>query len=118
MKRNDWILIAVVLIIAVLFLMIHLRVNERGDGVIEIQVDGEVYGRYSLADDQIVNIGETNRLEIREHEAVMVWADCPDQVCVHSKAVSRNGESVICLPNQVVASVVSDDSSELDAVAD
>ena len=54
---------------------------------------------------------------IKDGEARMEWADCPDQICVDHRAVSRNGESIICLPNQVVVTVASSEESDVDAVA-
>ncbi len=46
----------------------------------------------------------------------MVKADCPDQLCVNQKPVSKNHESIICLPNRVVVEVESKEESEYDAV--
>ena len=53
----------------------------------------------------------------------MIRADCPDQLCVKQKAVSKNKESIICLPNKVVIEgkdsaepSESDDSPKNDAV--
>ena len=45
------------------------------------------------------------------------FADCPDKLCVHQKAVSRDGESIICLPNKVVVSIEGGEDREMDAVA-
>ena len=78
--------------------------------------DGEVYGTYSLAKDQTIEIQDGNRLRIQNGQAKMEWADCPDQLCVHQKAISRTGESIICLPNQVVVSVQGSKESELDGI--
>ena len=51
-----------------------------------------------------------------EWAAKMEWADCPDQLCVHQKAISRTGESIICLPNQVVVSVQGSKEGKLDGI--
>ena len=84
---------------------------------VERTVDGEVFGTYGLTEDQTVEIDDTNRLVIKDGEARMEWADCPDQICVDHRAVSRNGESIICLPNQVVVTVASSEERDVDAVA-
>lgn len=42
-------------------------------------------------------------------------SDCPGQDCVHTGAISRAGQSIVCLPAQVVISIVST-SSDVDAV--
>ena len=50
----------------------------------------------------------TNTLEIRDGCADMTDADCPDKICVNQKAVSRPGETIVCLPNKVVVEVEAD----------
>ena len=54
---------------------------------------------------------------IKNGKAKMTDADCPDQLCVHQKAASKNHESIICLPNKVVVEVDGSEESEFDAVA-
>ena len=88
--------------------------------VVEITVDGELYGSYALDKNQTVDIivGETktNTLVIQNGMADMTEADCPDQLCVHQKAISRTGETIVCLPNKVVAEVKGGSPADLDAV--
>ncbi|MCD7868945.1 MAG: NusG domain II-containing protein [Clostridiales bacterium] len=69
---------------------------------IRITVDGEELGVYSLAEDQMIAIGDTNVCEIRDGEARMIQADCPDQLCMHQDAIDERGGTIICLPNKVV----------------
>ena len=64
-----------------------------------------------------MEINDTNRLEIRGGYAQMVWADCPDQVCVNHRSINRDGESIICLPNQVVVSIENGEASDVDGIA-
>lgn len=118
MKKNDWIMIAVVITTALVFLGFHFLGNKKGDGIVEVQVDGEIYGQYSLDEEQHIYINETNQVEIASGAVRVVWADCPDQICVNHKSISRNGESIICLPNQVVVTIVAGEESEVDAVVD
>ena len=76
--------------------------------------------RTDLSKDQTYEIPVeegTNVMKIQNGEVTMSKADCPDQICVNHRAVSRNGESIICLPNQVVVTVVSSEESDVDAVA-
>ena len=42
-------------------------------------------------------------------------SDCPGQDCVHTGAISRAGQSIVCLPAQVVISLVGA-TSDVDAV--
>ena len=89
-------------------------------GIVEVTVDGTLYGTYALDKNQTVDIiiGETktNTLVIQNGMADMIEASCPDKLCVHQKAISRTGETIVCLPNKVVAEVKGGSQAELDAV--
>ena len=83
-----------------------------------MKVDGEIEAVYSLGEDKEIEInGGTNTLVIRNGKADMTEADCPDKLCVKQRAISRNKESIICLPNKVVVEADSKENSEFDAVA-
>ena len=47
-------------------------------------------------------------------EVYMEKANCKDLICVKHKPISKNGESIICLPNQVYIEVISDVEKEID----
>lgn len=100
MKKNDWILAAGILIIAGL-LGILIYWNQTKGHYIVVKVDGEEYGRYELDEDQIIDINETNRLEISGGKAAMIYADCPDKLCVHMVPISRAHEMIVCMPNKI-----------------
>jgi len=104
MKRNDKILIGIVLLAAVILGIGYTVFQKTGNYVI-VQVDNEVYGTYSLAEDQKIVIGETNVLEIRDGQAFMIHADCPDQLCVNMKPIHESFELIVCLPNKVTVEV-------------
>ncbi|MDE7318257.1 MAG: NusG domain II-containing protein [Lachnospiraceae bacterium] len=105
MKKSDWILAGAVLLAACLSAGFFYGSRDRGNFV-SIQVDGVEYGRYDLLTEQVVEIGETNRLEIRDGKASMVHADCPDQLCVQMAPVSEVHELIVCMPNRVVVEVM------------
>ena len=89
------------------------------DIVLVIQ-DGSQIGAYPLEEDKIVIVtwgeDEYNLLMISDGTAFVSDADCPDKLCVHQKPVSKNHESIICLPNKVIVEVDSSANSEFDAV--
>lgn len=116
MKKNDWILITAVLAVAVLFRGIQFFRPQQKEGRVVVSMDGEEFGSWSLSEDYTVEIGDGNRLVIKDGEADMIWADCPDKLCVNQKSISREGESIICLPNKVVVSIVGGEESTVDAV--
>ncbi len=86
---------------------------------ITITVDGAEYGTYSLLEEQTITIeneGALNIIEIKDGEAYMKEASCPDQLCVDQNEISYDKESIICLPNKVVITVNSDMESDLDGI--
>ena len=95
----------------------------KGGGVegstISITIDGAEYGIYSLLEEQTITIeqdGNVNIIEIKDGEAYMKEASCPDQLCVDQNEISYDKESIICLPNKVVITVTSDMESDLDGI--
>ncbi len=103
-KKNEWILVLGILVLVGLtgaFLY-----GRRTSGAwVTVQVDGEDYGRYSLGEDQVIEIGETNRLEIKEGKASITYGNCPDQICVETGAIGRAHEVIVCMPNRVVVEI-------------
>lgn len=116
MRKNDILLAGVVLLIAVFGLLFYMNLGKQAAATITVTVNGEVYGTYSLKHDQEISIGNTNQLVIKDGKADMIEADCPDQICVDHKAISKNKESIVCLPNKVIVEVVSGEEASLDAV--
>ena len=76
--------------------------GKRSHNTIRITVDGKEFGTYSLSQDQIIHIGDTNVCEIKDGKVTMIEATCPDHYCMKQKAVDEHGGSIICLPNKVV----------------
>lgn len=108
--RNDLIFIGILLVALILAGLGFFLLREAGD-VVEVEVNGERFGVYSLAEDTVVDIytGENgtqhNRLVIQNGEAFVKTASCPDGICSDHKPISRTGESIVCLPHRVVITV-------------
>ena len=119
--KNDMIFIGVLLMVGIAVLFAFSLHREKGSGWVIVTCDGEEYGRYCLKEDQTVEITDakgqvTNVLVIAEGKADMAEADCPDKLCMKQKAISKNRENIICLPNNIVLQIANQDESELDAV--
>ncbi len=108
--RNDLIFIGVLLAALILVGLAFFLLRGEGDSVV-VTVDGEIFGTYSLSEDTAVDIrtGENgeqlNRLIIRDGKAFVEIATCPDGICAGHKPISRQGESIVCLPHKVVVAV-------------
>ena len=122
-NRNDIILIGAILLIAVVGLVYLFLFRGRGDTV-KVTVDGKAYASYSLSEARVEDIhtGESseqlNRLVIRNGKAFVETATCRDGICSSHRPIFRDGESIVCLPNRVVITIISDKTSDApDAVA-
>lgn len=117
LKKNDKLLILGVTVIAFIVFIFYSITGGEEAAAVTVKVDGELQGTYSLSEEQEIEInGGTNLLQIKDGKADMIEADCPDKLCVNQKAISKNLENIICLPNQVIVEVQSTDNSEYDAV--
>lgn len=111
--RNDILFIVALLLICTLG-MLYLFVFRSSGNTVKVTVDGELYGIYSLSQNTSENIrtgkddSELNRLVIKDGKAYMENATCPDGICVAHRPVFRDGESIVCLPNRVVITVITE----------
>lgn len=115
--RNDIVFIVALLIVCAIGLIYLFIFRESGDNV-KVTVGGDLYGVYSLSQnmEEDIRTGENgeqlNRLVIRDGKAYMERATCPDKICVNHRPVFRNSESIVCLPNRVVITVIKDDDTD------
>lgn len=58
----------------------------------------------------------TNRIEIDGHTVRFSESTCPDQVCVRTGALTRPGQTAVCLPNRVIVRLTGGEP-EVDAIA-
>ena len=115
LRRNDVIFIAIlVAVIAVAGVCLYLF---RGEGnSVTLSVDGKVIATYSLDKDMVKDVytedGGHNRLVIKDGKAWVEEASCPDGICAAHKPIHREGESIVCLPNKVVVTVVTTEGGD------
>ncbi len=122
-KRNDFILAAVILVIAVAGLLIMNFTKTQGDFAV-VKIDGVEKHKLSLNEEIKLDIvtGEKeeyiNTLIIEDGVAYMSEANCPDGICVAHRPIKNTGESIVCLPHKIVVEIQSKNNvDELDAIA-
>ncbi len=121
MRKNDWILISSILLIAVAFFVLSkvfmIKSDSKGAEAV-VTIDGSEYGRYPLSEDFETVIefedGAYNRLVIKDGYADIDEASCPDQICVDHFRIHYRGETIVCLPNKLVVEIVGGDENKLD----
>ena len=120
--RYDIILIIGLLVITMVIAM-AVRFTQKTGKTVVVSVDGVVKYTFPLDEDIVFKIegyeGGTNYLVIKDGEACLTEASCPDLLCVHMGKISSQGQSIICLPNRVVVEIRDDNESdpkEFDAI--
>lgn len=117
--RNDLILLAGILLLASLCLALFYFNKTNGDSVM-IMLNGSEYKTLSLKEDVELTVknGEgSNTVVIKNGEAFVKDATCPDKICEGHRPISRVGETIVCLPNKLTLRIFSQSSlQELDAV--
>ena len=105
--KNDLIFILALLLTVSIFGLIYYLAGGEGDTV-TVTLGGEFYAEYSLSSEITVEIKSelgTNTLVIENGTARVVDASCPDGVCERHRPISRSGESIVCLPNELAVTV-------------
>lgn len=108
MKKQDWIFLGAVVAVAVLLLVAVSYHKDTGEEVV-VTVEGKETLHYQLSQEISVTIeGKdqgTNHMLIHDGKVSLDDASCPDHLCVKQGEISAAGESIICLPNQVVVEI-------------
>ena len=107
--KRDLILIGIVLALALCFFIWNRIYFSRPASVVEVTIDGKLVETLDLNKDQEITIesitGGTNHLIIKNREAWIDDASCPDKICIHQGKISRDGEMIVCLPNLMIAKI-------------
>ncbi len=117
--RGDVLLIAALLTAAGV-LALGLFLTRRDGGSVSVTVAGETVMELPLDADGSFPIdtdGGHNVLVIEDGSARMSEADCPDRLCVKTGAIRWAGESIVCLPHQVVVTVENGADGGFDAAS-
>ena len=122
-KKGDIITAAVILAVCLaLFLGLYIF-NPNNGNYVQITQKGTVTATLPLDRDSVYDVETggkiTNTVEIKDEAVSVTYASCPDQICANHSSISKTGESIICLPNKVVVSVLDSDGmeKEIDGVA-
>ena len=95
-------------------------INREDGGTVVVIISGETHKEFSLLEEVTYTIdfkdGKYNTLVINDGYVSMSEASCPDQICVNHRKVQKSGETIVCLPNQVVIEIESNSKSDIDAI--
>lgn len=116
MKMRDYALLCAVLMIAVAAQLLFMGANSAASEAV-VYISGVEAARFSLDSDYSFKgdgaVGQYE-LEITSGSARLTDSTCPDKLCVRQGAISESGQTIICLPNQLLIQLTGGD---VDAVA-
>jgi hypothetical protein len=112
MTRYDKILITALLLCgAVALLGVRLLTAGRGGGMVVLQRGSEIVETrqfLSAGKNEILTItgplGDS-RVELAGDKVRMLASPCPDKTCVRMGWIGTTGQTVVCIPNQVVITI-------------
>lgn len=112
MKKNDYYLLIILLILGFLVSFLYTRISQKRDNpsFCVILVDGEEYKRVSLSEDIDICVDTPdgfNIVSVKEGSVFVSKADCKGNDCIKLGKISHQGENLVCVPHKVVIKIVS-----------
>ena len=117
LSKTDIIILTIVLLTAIAGVFLMNTFTHDGF-VVKISQKGEVVKELFLEEDEKQEFvvkgenGEKNVVVIDKGLAFIESANCEDKLCVKKGRIENVGESIVCLPNDVVVEVCEDNSIE------
>ncbi len=117
-RYDALVVLAVLALAALLAVKPFLAANAPQSGALTVVVtaDGQTLDRLPLADfgtRTYESSGYTLTLTAADGALSVTESDCPNQDCVRSGAISRAGQSIVCLPARIVAELTGEADYDL-----
>ena len=100
--RNDIILIASLLLVAIISFVLVLSSRQKNIYTAKVYVQNELRLTVDLRNDGIYEIEGTKgnlKVEVKDHAIAVVESNCPHQDCVNMGFVSTSNRPIICAYN-------------------
>lgn len=127
MKKNDIILIGIILLISVsaFGVLKFIQSQNEADSMVIIKDDGVIVKTFPFTErtEEVFYFddgAEINVVVIKDGIVTVSEANCRDQICVKSQSISRSGEIIVCLPHKFTVEIFSESAEDhsLDSIAE
>lgn len=119
LTRGDKLLIAFLSIFSLALALYISHVSAgTSNNYLSVMVNGKEIKKIEFSDEMIGKTFEIetefgrNVLEIGDHTARVIEADCPDKLDIKQGEISKPGQVIVCLPNRLIIEYKSDDVDE------
>ena len=109
-----WDVVLIVLLLALVGVTVYLAVAPKAGAFAEVYLDGELYQTLPLNKDAVVELDHL-KIVVSGGAVSVKDADCPDKICEKSGAISKAGQTIVCLPNRVVIKITG--KGEVEAIS-
>lgn len=122
-QKADYVLMVIIALLSFFFIIFfHTQQGKLVQGAfVVVTVNGIQNQKVPLSQDGTTHIrqqGMTNTFEVASGAVHMTHANCPDSLCLYQKPISRQGETIVCLPHKTVLKVVGGEPPQTDAVVE
>lgn len=109
MKKNERIIIVVILLIALVFIILN-RTNAKDKVMVSVKdASDKTLLTFNINEDNYYTLqGDygTFNIEVKNGRCRAIDVECPNQICVHTGWISiDNPVPIICLPNNLIVSI-------------
>lgn len=114
LNRKELTIIVILLIISISGYLLS-RINNQGSQV-QIEIAQKLYGNYDLSKEQEIKIIDEKgdlilTCVIKNNSIKVATSNCPDKICIDDGSIGLTGQTIVCLPNQVVIRIIGDDNN-------
>ena len=107
-KYIGTVIIAIIIIICLAWIFLQNKVTVSGN-IAEIRVDNEVVQTLDLSKNTKITVQGKNNITlviIVDNNSVYVESsECPDKICVNKGRISKEYETIVCLPARTIIEV-------------
>ncbi len=117
--KYDALVVLIVLALAVALGARYWFAPAREAAEIIVSIGGVEAERLTFDDSEYdyTNNGYTVHVTVRAGSVRVDHADCPTQDCVRTGAISRPGQSIVCLPARIILTIEGAAAPDYDAIA-
>jgi hypothetical protein len=118
MKKNDFIIIAIVILLAIGGIFYLNVLKSQSGRIARISVNEKIFREIDL---NTIKAGESIEFDVANGHGhvvasaegiIMAHSDCRDQICVKTGLISNQGEMIVCLPNKIVIEILGNTDSD------
>ncbi len=105
-SKKEFIIITAVIALLAAAALIFYIIRDSGKTAV-IMIDDKIVSKEELSFDKEFEKDGIDGVvfEIKDGGIRVKSSDCPDKICVHTGFISKEGETIICMPKKLIVSI-------------